>query len=273
MWKGVNGRVVALKPDETDLSKVIRYDVGRHIGIYGIDLAHGAETGWFSGKEAEKRRATIVSIVKKAWKEHKAIPLASWHLENPYVPHAYFTMGNEDRGAVYDAARTFILRSGETFNYPESHVNVPKEIMDGVIYDDGKTLRDEDGYWLPSEKSTRCGRGWMEGKEDLPGYENPKQWFEAMLTDMCSLIKEFVDNDGTAIPVILRLYHEPETKFAWWGYGVPKQDYIKFYRYTVEKIREKCPNKNILFAYCKDRYWDEVSYGDRYPGDDYVVVL
>ena len=273
MWKSVNGRVAPLKPDETELSKVIRYDVGRHLGIYGIDLAHGAKSGWFSGAEAEKRRTTIISIVKKAWKEHRAIPSASWHLENPYVPHAYFSMGNEGRGAVYNAARTFFLRSGETFNYPKSHVNVPKEIMDGVSYDEGKTLRDEDGYWLPSAKSTRCGIAKMEGTEDLAGYDNPTQWFEAMLSDMCSLINEFVDEEGTAIPVILRLYHEPETKSAWWGYGVPKQDYISFFRYTVEKIREKCLNKNILFAYCKDRYWNVKSYGDRYPGDSYVDLV
>ena len=273
LWKDHEGKIVPLEPHETELKKVVRYNVDKDLCIYGIDLAHGSRIGWFSGVEAEKRRATIISIVKKAWKEHKAIPSASWHIENPYVPHAYFAMGNEDRGCIYNAARSFNLQSGVSFMYPETHANVPREIMEGTQYDDGKCLLDDDGHWLPSASSTKCGRARMEGDYDLDGYDSPRQWFDAALAEMCSLINEFIDEEGNGIPVILRLYHEPETRFAWWGCGVPKSDYAAFYRYTLERIRALCPHKNILFAYCKDHYWDEHSYGDRYPGDDYVDIV
>lgn len=53
-----------------------------------------------------------------------------------------------------------------------------------------------------------------------------------------------------------------------------KQKYKDFYIYTVEKFRQLCPYKNILFGYCRDKYWStEQSYLDRYPGDDYVDVM
>lgn len=258
---------------EVNLKKAIRYDVGATPFFYGIDLAHCELNGWFSCDAAKKRRASVISIVRKAWKENKAIPVASWHIENPYVPHAYYSMGGESRGCIFDAARVFTLRSGTEFRCPSSHTNVPKEILYKEKYDDGKYITDDDGHWLPSATSTICGRGRMEDGDDLTGFSSPVEWFESALDDMCSLINDFTDENGEGIPVILRLFHEPETKFAWWGYGVSKKDYIRFFQYTVNQIRKRCPEKNVLFAYCKDHYWSERTFGDRYPGDNYVDLV
>jgi hypothetical protein len=273
LWKMEGGRIVPLSIEETDLNRVVRYDVGKSVLLYGIDLAHCQVNGWFSGVDASKRRATVISIVKKAWKDDGASPIVSWHIENPYVPHSFYSKGGDSRACIFDAARSFDMGNGKIFKYPASHSNVPLEIMNNTQYDDGKIIKDDDGHWLPSESSTLCGKGRIEEGDDLVGYESPSDWFDAAIKDLCDLINEFVDEKGVGIPVILRLYHEPETSFAWWGYGVSKKDYVEFYRFTVEKIRESCHNNNILYAYCKDRYWDEKSYGDRYPGDEYVDIV
>ena len=93
------------------------------------------------------------------------------------------------------------------------------------------------------------------------------------------MINEFVDEDGRPIPIIFRLWHEMEDSWAWWCPGsdnVSKADYITFYQLTVNKIRSKCPDAQILFGYGPDRYltnYGETSYLTYYPGDSYVDIL
>ena len=273
LYKETDGRFLPLSPAETDLDKVIRYRVDKHPLVYGLDLAHCEERGWYQGQDALKRRATAISIVRKAWQQYGAVPILSWHLENPYVPHAYYSVNKNSVGAIYNKAKgTLHLPDGRTIPYPSKHANVPREILNGAAFDDGVRIVDHEGYWLPSNSSTKCGRGTLEG-DDNPGYDSPREWFDASLEALCTLINEFTDENGDGIPLILRLFHEPETRFAWWGYGVSKNDYKELMRYAVSRIRSLCPHKNVLFAYCKDRYWGTETYGDRYPGDDYIDLV
>lgn len=269
LYKNEERKIVPLEISETDLKRVIRYPVGIPL-LYGIDLAHCESYGWFQGEHALKRRATIISIVRKAWYQYGAVPIASWHLENPYTPHGFASIGIP---AIYNSAHgDIVLSDSNIFSYPRSHKDVPREILSGIQYDDGVSISDKE-HWLPSGTSTKCGKGRLQEGDDLEGYDSPRQWYENMVADLCYLINEFVDENGNGIPIILRLFHEPETKFAWWGYGVSKKTYKEFMRFTITKIREQCQNKNILFAYCKDRYWNKSTYADRYPGDDYIDIV
>ena len=146
------------------------------------------------------------------------------------------------------------------------------EILNGTTIEG--TSKNDAGYWLPTE-STLCGKGNYYG-QDLEGYSSPKLWYDAKISELCELINSFVGDDGTAIPIILRLFHEAEDSWTWWGtpYYSSKGIYIEFMRYTIAKIRTLCPHKNILFAYCRDIYWEnEEEFLDRYPGDEYIDVI
>ena len=273
MYKILEGKIVPKDISETNLNECLGYyDVGVRPNIYGADLSDCMPNGWSSGEHQQKRQASLTAIIKKAWQEYHAVPLLSWHLENPYTPHLFSS--KNDNAANYRYGQTLILSDGVTeFPYPNTHYNIMDEILDGTKYDDGNIIKDN-GYWLPSTTSTKCGKGNYYG-EDNVGFDSPKEWFDSKIEDICNYINTLTVN-GINIPIILRLFHEPEDKWCWWGnpYFGSKVTYIKFIRYSIDAIRSRCPNKNILFAYCRDIYWDkEEQFADRYAGDNYIDIV
>ena len=92
---------------------------------------------------------------------------------------------------------------------------------------------------------------------------------------MADIICELKDEDGHPIPILFRLWHECEDSWQWWGNKfVSAEDYIRFFRLTVDKIEKYAGTHNILYAYCPDRYWKtEKDYMLRYPGNEYVEMI
>lgn len=214
---------------------------GVDLNVYGLDFYYAAGT-WFTPVYREKCRRNLISIVKAAWRKHRAIPCFSWHLENPYTPSDF----NNYMGCRY--------RYGVE-GYPEGHRYVIKEILE--------------------EQGDSCGFGSY-GKEDNPtGYRNPSVWFDARCREVAGIIRELTDDAGNPIPLVLRLWHECEDSWQWWGKNyVSPDDYIRFFRLAVDKIEEYTRTHNVLYAYCPDRYWGtEEEYMLRYPGDDYVDLI
>lgn len=208
-----------------------------------------------------KKKVTLCTIIKLAWEKYHAIPIITWGLESPYVPHSYKNI----LGRTYHSGRKL------EYAFPSVHNDIISEILNNTYIADNKPQYDSEGYWIPNN-STRCGVGRY-NSSDSEGYPSPYEWFNAKCQEVADLINSLVAQDGTHIPVIFRLWHECEAKHFWWG-GGNKQKYKDFYIYTVEKFRQLCPYKNILFGYCRDKYWStEQSYLDRYPGDDYVDVM
>ncbi|MDX2304748.1 MAG: glycosyl hydrolase [Microscillaceae bacterium] len=78
---------------------------------------------------------------------------------------------------------------------------------------------------------------------------------------------------GGKIPVILRLYHEHNGSWFWWGRDHSSPDeYKQLWRITVDYLQFKGVH-HVLYAYSPDKFSSELEYLDRYPGDNYVDIL
>jgi len=111
-------------------------------------------------------------------------------------------------------------------------------------------------------------------REILPG-NSQHEAFNAWLDQIVDLSHKVVDENGEAIPIIFRPFHEQTGSWFWWGQSsTTPEDYKAIFRYTVDYLREH-GNHNILIGYSpgsgpsgdKDRYFET------YPGDDYVDIL
>ena len=98
--------------------------------------------------------------------------------------------------------------------------------------------------------------------------------------DRCA---EFANNlrgaDGKLIPVIFRPYHEHTQTWSWWGSKCTTEDeFIRFWKFTVEYLRDTKGVRNFIYAISPQMDED---YGSavrdrlifRWPGDNYVDFL
>lgn len=226
-------------------TSIYRDHTGETPYIYGLDFYY-ASGSYFSEKYKHRLKGNIIAVVKKQWEENRSIPSFSWHLENPYVTNDF----GKYMGCTYRYGQTQPL-------YPEAHRYVITEILTG-------------------KNGEECGLGSFQQNNDIKiPYKNPKYWFEARCKEVADIINQFVDSNGKPIPLILRLWHECEDTWMWWGsQSVSTDDYKKFFIYTVNTIKKYAPKAQILWAYCPDRYWnDEEEYLSRYPGDRYVDIM
>ncbi|MFX3635826.1 MAG: glycosyl hydrolase [Candidatus Pristimantibacillus sp.] len=109
----------------------------------------------------------------------------------------------------------------------------------------------------------------------LPG-GNKNDVFNAYLDQIADLAHALKDNQGNAIPIIFRPFHENNGGWFWWGAQHTSSDqYIEIYRYTVEYLRDKKDVHNFLYAYSPNGLFNgsDTIYMKTYPGDDYVDIL
>lgn len=217
---------------------------GEDLLIYGLDFYYASGTYFDSTYKAENRRR-IVEIVKKMWKENRAIPSFSWHLENPYVPSDF----PEYMGCRFRS-------SSKVPDYPSEHRYVIREILDGT--------------------GGVSGFGRYHAADDFSEiYETPAKWFDARAREVASIINDFIDENGKPIPFLFRLWHEQEDEWMWWGKSsVSKEDYKKFFVLTEQRIKLYAPDAQILWGYGPDRYWKtKEEFMSWYPGDEFVDII
>ena len=211
--------------------------------IYAMDF-HYASGTWKTGPSVVQTRENLIRIVKAAWRENRAIPSFSWHLENPYVPSTF----SGSAGFRY-------VHHKSVPDYPREHRSVIAEILKGT--------------------GNACGAGNSAGVDNQNTYPNPRAWFVDRCQEVAAIINELVDDSGRPIPLIFRLWHEWEDSWAWWGADYTSaKAYKKFYILTEQLIQKYAPQAQILWAYCPDRYWNsEQELMSRYPGDAYVDII
>ena len=94
-------------------------------------------------------------------------------------------------------------------------------------------------------------------------------WFNNQLQDAVSILNEL------KIPVVLRLFHEMNGSWFWWGNKAEggKEAYIKMYQYAVNYIKAR--TDYALFAWSPNYPFDSGKFpgNDYYPGDDFVDVV
>lgn len=211
--------------------------------IYGVDFYKAFGT-FFPIESQLEVRSNLKSIVKKAWRTGRSIPAFSWHLESPYAVYSDFCeRQGESMGCRY------AYDNGKSDNFPAKYRYQVRDILNNRQID---TL----------------------------GIHCLGDWFDDRVREIADFINDMVDDAGNPIPIILRLWHEVEDSWAWWQVAsysytnCTKNEYIQLYQLTVTKLRNYCPNAEILFAFCTDRYFDSKNeYLTCYPGDGYVDIL
>ncbi len=86
------------------------------------------------------------------------------------------------------------------------------------------------------------------------------------------------DSKGELVPLILRTYRELTQSWSWWGSSCTTEaEFIAFWRFTVEYLRDTKGVHNFLFAVSPQM---DNKYSDargrilfRWPGDDYVDFI
>lgn len=206
--------------------------------IYGLDFFRMSGT-YFDATYRSNNRKRALSIIKEAWEQLRAIPSFSWHLESPYASIENPELGENVQGA------SFCYQNRDVYpSFPVEHRYQVNEILENT------------GLAVTGQT---CG-----------------DWFDSRVREVADIINSLVDSQGRPIPMIFRLWHELEDWWAWWQiHDIRDSKYAEFYRLTVDKFREYCPDAQILFVYCTDRNYttDAVTYLSQWPGDDYVDIM
>ena len=108
----------------------------------------------------------------------------------------------------------------------------------------------------------------------LPGGENHDK-YKTWLNKVAAFFSSLTDDDGVAIPVIFRPYHEHTGSWFWWGQNLcTTEEFISLWRFTFTYLCEEKGLHNLLFTYSSgSSFADAEQYLERYPGDDYVDLL
>ncbi len=97
--------------------------------------------------------------------------------------------------------------------------------------------------------------------------------FDLWLDRVAAFLKT-IKYQGKRVPIIFRPYHEMNGSWFWWGDPhVSTEDYVKLWKYTVTRLRDKHRLHNLLYTYSPNKLNPEDYYMKFYPGDDYVDIL
>jgi mannan endo-1,4-beta-mannosidase len=107
----------------------------------------------------------------------------------------------------------------------------------------------------------------------LPGgvkNELYKRW----LDKVAQFIVTLKDKNGVPIPVILRLFHELNGNWFWWGKDhCTPEEFKELWHFTISYLRDTKNIHQLLYAFNTDRFLSEEDYLIKYPGNDWVDVM
>lgn len=107
----------------------------------------------------------------------------------------------------------------------------------------------------------------------LPGGEK-NELYKSWLDKVANFIVTLKDKNGVPIPVILRLFHELNGNWFWWGkdHCTPEQ-FKELWHFTISYLRDTKNIHQLLYAYNTDRFSSKEDYLIKYPGNKWVDVL
>ncbi|WP_233578001.1 glycoside hydrolase family 26 protein [Hanamia caeni] len=107
----------------------------------------------------------------------------------------------------------------------------------------------------------------------LPGGEK-NDLYKSWLDKVGGFIANLKDENSVPIPVILRLYHELNGNWFWWGGNhCTPEEFKQLWRFTVSYLRDTKNIHQCLYAYNTDRFNSKEDYLLKYPGDKWVDVI
>ncbi len=218
--------------------------------LYLVDFRDVCGT-WYAPQTYAANRTNLAAFMTREWTAHRAVPMVTWHLNNPYMPPKW-------RSPKWDAGAAYRYRYGME-GYPEEHRWVLREIVEGT--------------------GELCGNGRIDGVNERT-FPNPRAWYEWCLQEAAAFCRTLKDENGRQIPIVFRPFHECESDWFWWGAkSATCSDYIAAFRLTVDILRRELGAENVLFAYSPDRFWSvageegKSGFLARYPGDAYCEMI
>ncbi|HNW58305.1 MAG TPA: glycosyl hydrolase [bacterium] len=107
----------------------------------------------------------------------------------------------------------------------------------------------------------------------LPGQSHHAAYLQ-ILDKIAAFLQDLKSFDGTAIPVILRPYHEHNHDWPWWGSSAcTPAEYNALWQMTVRYLRDTKGVHHLLYCISPQEVSSESGYLARYPGDDWVDIL
>lgn len=100
--------------------------------------------------------------------------------------------------------------------------------------------------------------------------------FLGWMDKAAAFISTLKGDNGEAIPIIFRPWHEHTGSGFWWGMGnCTETEFIKLWQMTVKYMRDTKGLHNLLYAYSPDihHFWQGNVYMNCWPGDEWVDVL
>jgi hypothetical protein len=107
----------------------------------------------------------------------------------------------------------------------------------------------------------------------LPG--GPKNALYTIWLDrVADFLVSLKGKQGENIPVILRLFHELNGSWFWWGKNqCSPEEMIQLWRYTVHYFKTEKNIHHLLYAYNTDKFYSGEEFLERYPGDAVIDII
>ena len=108
----------------------------------------------------------------------------------------------------------------------------------------------------------------------IPGGEQHEK-YKAILRSIGEFVKSIRGNDGKAVPMIFRPFHEFDGGWFWWGKPhCTKDEFTSLWKFTVSYLRDSVGVHNFIYAFSPDcNFITEAQYLDRYAGNEWVDML
>jgi hypothetical protein len=107
----------------------------------------------------------------------------------------------------------------------------------------------------------------------LPGGEK-HELYKSWLDKIAVFLGSLKGSHHESIPVILRLFHELNGNWFWWGgKNCTAEESKQLWRFTISYLRDNKKLHNLLYAYNTDRFGSGEAYLEKYPGDDWIDIL
>ena len=108
----------------------------------------------------------------------------------------------------------------------------------------------------------------------IPGGKAHDQ-YKSILRDIGEWAINTKGNDGKAVPMIFRPYHEFDGGWFWWGKPhCTREEFISLWKFTVSYLRDSVGVHNFLYAFSPDNKFNtEEEFLERYPGDEWVDMV
>ncbi len=94
------------------------------------------------------------------------------------------------------------------------------------------------------------------------------------LDQVAGFLASLRGKNNEPIPVILRLFHELNGGWFWWGKDqcTPEQ-MIQLWRFTIYYLKDIKHTHNVLYAFNTDKFNSGGEFTERYPGDQFIDIL